>query len=222
MTWSTDTFEEKADSNQGPSAYQLNALPLGQIHAYICAQKRCRKASRATICTAQCVPQSDHLHGTVRSAERPFARHSAFRGATICTAQCVPRSDHLHGAERPFARHSAFRGATICTVQCVPQSDHLHGTVRSAERPFARHSAFRGATICTAQCGQVSGHMHGTVRSVERQLAWQNATDWEARHSVLREATVFTAEGVRSLKGKKRPFSRSSAVRSQTRKPSLL
>ena len=158
MTWSTDTFEEKADSNQGPSAYQLNALPLGQIHAYICAQKRCRKASRATICTAQ----------------------------------------------------------------CVPQSDHLHGTVRSAERPFARHSAFRGATICTAQCGQVSGHMHGTVRSVERQLAWQNATDWEARHSVLREATVFTAEGARSLKGKKRPFSRSSAVRSQTRKPSLL
>ena len=31
MTWSTDTFEEKTDSNQGPSVYQLNALPLGQI-----------------------------------------------------------------------------------------------------------------------------------------------------------------------------------------------
>ena len=30
MTLSTDTFEEKADSNQGPSAYQFNALPLGQ------------------------------------------------------------------------------------------------------------------------------------------------------------------------------------------------
>ena len=129
-------------------------------------------------------------------------------------AKTLPKSDHLHGTVRSEK--------TICTAHCGPESDHLHGTLRSAERLSARHNAFRRATICTAQCGQVSGHMHGTVRSVERQLAWQNATDWEARHSVLGEATVFTAEGARSLKEKKRPFSRSNAVRSQTRKPSLL
>ena len=156
----------------------VEAGKRGGIHAYICAQKRCRKA---TICTAQCGPK------------RPFARHTAVLKATICTAHCGPQSDYLRdtmrSAEGLFAWHSAFRRATFCTAQCVPQSDHLHGTVRSAERPFARHSAFRRATIGTAQCGQVNGHMHGTVRSVERQLAWQNATDWEARHSVLGEAT---------------------------------
>lgn len=94
----------------------------------------------------------------------------------------------------------------------------MHGTVRSAERPFAQHSAFRSATICTAQCGQVSGHMHGTMRSVERQLARQNATDWEARHSVLRDPTVFTAEGAGSLTGRSGRFQ--GAVRSEARRGS--
>ena len=154
---------------------------------------------------AKTLPKSEHLHGTVRSGKRPFARarHDAARIATICTAQCGPQGDYLRdtmrSAERPFARHSAFRRETICTAQCVPQCDHLHGSMRSGKWSYARYNAISRTTVGTAKCDRLGG----TAQCAQRSDRFHGRGRWK-----------FDRE--------KRPFSRRSAVRSQTRKPSLL